>query len=602
MRSLFASIALMIGVALSGAAEAKCSVAKFLDMPVTMAGLRPMVPAQINGHDVKFIADSGAFYSTISPGSAAELSLTLTAAPFGFYLKGIGGDANASIATVKDFGLGPAVLHKVQFLVGGSEVGGVGLLGQNILGLDDVEYDLAHGAIRLMKPKDCDRNTNLAYWAGTTPVSELDIESKDTARFHTNGIVYLDGARIRATFDTGAPLSILTRAAAARAGIKPDSPGVVPAGPASGLGRHIGQSWIGGFQSLKVGDEEIRKIKLRFGDLGDVDFDMLIGADFFLSHRIYVANGARKLFFTYNGGPVFDLTVHRAALPAIADAATGASAAAPAAPATMTGAAAEPKTAEEYSRRGAALAAQLDFARALPDLTRAVELAPDNAAYHYQRALALASSGQRPAALADLDRALVLKPADPEMLLTRVRMRLAGKNREGAKMDLDSAAMSAAGPSNLRLPIGEMYDALGEFDAAITQYDLWIAAHPDDSRMPTALNGRCWARGRAGHDLDKAIADCDRALRLRPHTAEFLDSRGLARLRKGDLDKALADYDAALALRPRTAWSLYGRGLIELNKGLKAKGDADLAAAIALDPKIPAEARASGLVIPSAGS
>lgn len=596
MRSLFATIAMMIGVAaLPGSAQAACSIDKFLDMPVTMAGLRPMVPAQINGHDVKFIADSGAFYSSISPGSAAELSLKLTPAPFGFFMKGIGGDANASIATVKDFGLGPSVLHKVQFLVGGSEVGGIGLLGQNFLGLDDAEYDLAHGAIRLMKPKGCDRSANLAYWAGaTTPVSQLDIESVTTARFHTSGIVYLDGVRIRATFDTGAPLSILTRAAAARAGIKPDSPGVVSAGQTGGIGRHTGQSWIGGFQSLRIGDEEIKKIRLRFGDLGDVDFDMLIGADFFLSHHIYVANSVHKLFFTYNGGPVFDLTVHKAEAPAIADAPAAASAGV-----TTPGAAGEPKTAEEYSRRGAALSAQLDFAHALPDLTRAVELAPDNATYRYQRAVALARSGQRPAALADLDHALVLSPADPEALLMRAQLRLAGGNRDGARADLASLSHAVAAPSNLRLQISAMYDRLGDTDAAIAQLDQWIPAHPDDSRMPEALNDRCWARATTGQDLDQAIADCDRALKLRPHTASYLDSRGLARLRKGDADKALADFDAALALNPRLALSLYGRGLIEANKGEKAKGDADMAAAIALEPKIGIRAKKFGLPVPS---
>ena len=40
---------------------------------------------------------------------------------------------------------------------------------------------------------------------------------------------------------------------------------------------------------------------------------MLIGADFFLSHRIYVASSQRKLYFTYNGGPVFNLDTPGAA-------------------------------------------------------------------------------------------------------------------------------------------------------------------------------------------------------------------------------------------------------------------------------------------------
>ena len=50
------------------------------------------------------------------------------------------------------------------------------------------------------------------------------------------------------------------------------------------------------------------------------------------------------------------------------------------------------------------------------------------------------------------------------------------------------------------------------------------------TRSPSA--GRCWARALTGRDLDKALADCDRALRLAPKTPEFLDSRGLVHLRR----------------------------------------------------------------------
>ena len=34
---------------------------------------------------------------------------------------------------------------------------------------------------------------------------------------------------------------------------------------------------------------------------------MLLGSDFFLAHHIYVAYSQDKVYFTYNGGPVFDL-------------------------------------------------------------------------------------------------------------------------------------------------------------------------------------------------------------------------------------------------------------------------------------------------------
>ena len=36
--------------------------------------------------------------------------------------------------------------------------------------------------------------------------------------------------------------------------------------------------------------------------------DMLIGADFFRAHRVYIARGQKKMYFTYQGGPVFMLS------------------------------------------------------------------------------------------------------------------------------------------------------------------------------------------------------------------------------------------------------------------------------------------------------
>lgn len=600
MRTLLAIITAFAAAALplSASAETKCSLGKLLEFPVTMDGLRPIVPATINGHEVKFIADSGAFYSFISPGSAAELSLKLRSAPPGFYVTGVGGDASMSIATAKDFGLGTNTLHNIEFLVGGSEVGSTGLLGQNVLGIGDVEYDLANAAIRLFRPHNCSK-TILAYWAGDKPISQLDIEERVGAQFHTAGTVILNGVKIRAIFDTGAPVSMLTTAAAARAGVKPNGPGVIDAGTSSGIGRRSVQTWIGPFQALRIGDEEIQKIRLRFGDMGDAGFDMLLGADFFVSHRVYVSNSQRKLYFTYNGGRVFDLSVRRPETRTIADAtaALPAGGAKPAAASKADGP--EPATADDYARRGNARAARRDLESALADLTRACELAPNNPEFRYRRAQILLQTGGRPMAMADLERALTLKPDYADALLLRAEMRMRSGDKAAARVDLDAADRALPTPSDHRLQLGGAYDNIGDLDAAISQYDRWIAAHPADSRMPVALNGRCWARAIIGHDLDKAIADCDRALKLRPRTAAFLDSRGLARLRQGDLDKALADYQAALAIAPKLGWSLYGRGIIEQKKGLDAQSKTDIAAAIALDPDLPEKMKKMGLAPPS---
>src|SRR5262245_26327321 len=68
-------------------------------------GLAPMVDARINGKNVEFILDSGAFYSLITPAAAAEHQLPLHPAAYGFRVRGIGGSAEAQVATVKEFGI-----------------------------------------------------------------------------------------------------------------------------------------------------------------------------------------------------------------------------------------------------------------------------------------------------------------------------------------------------------------------------------------------------------------------------------------------------------------------------------------------------------------
>ena len=561
-------------------ALAACSVSRIAEFAVTMQNLSPVIETNINGKDARFIIDSGAFFSLISPGSAAELGLRLEPAPAGFYIMGIGGKAGISVATIKEFKLAGASLHNVEFMVGGSEFGATGLLGQNVLRLGDVEYDLAHGAVRLMRSKGCG-NVNLAYWHGDKSFSMLETVPTTPAAPHTVGTVILNGVRLRATFDTGAGLTMLSLDAAARAGVKPGDPGVVDAGETGGIGRHVVRSWIAPFASLKLGDnEEIQRIKLRIGRIDLDDTDMLVGADFFLSHRVYVANDLHRMFITYNGGPVFDLSVH----------AEGA-----AHPPTTAAVDVQPTDAAGFARRGAAFAARRQYRDAIADFGRAIALAPSDARYPWQRATARFASGERDAALADLDLALKLDPKAVDARLARAGAHIEDDDHGPSRADADAVDHLLAPASDRRFELAEIYETIGAFDQALPQYDLWIRAHPDDNRRAVALNGRCWTRAQMGRDLDKALDDCNAALRLRPGAAEMLDSRGMVQLRLGNLDRAIADYDAALARNHEIAWSLYGRGLARQRKGLKDEGAADLAAAVKLDAKLPERARKLGI-------
>jgi predicted aspartyl protease/Flp pilus assembly protein TadD len=584
-------------------AAGTCTLGRVAEIPITMAGTRPLINAKINNQEARFVLDSGAFYSMISTATAAEFNLKLTPGPYGLKLQGIGGTVTAQIATVKEFGIAGALIHNVEFLVGGSEVGSEGLIGQNFLHQWDVEYDFSKGVVRLFKPEGC-RKARMAYWLtpGQT-YSETGIESVMQSRMHTVGEGYVNGQHIRVTFDTGAYNSFLSLRAAARAGIKIDSPGVVEAGYSRGIGRGMVKTYIATASSFKIGDgEEIKNARLRIADSDLAESDMLLGSDFFVSHHIFVANSQSKLYLSYNGGPVFNLAKTTPATTPQADEVQKVEAAKDEAPGDQqAGAAAADQQADPdaLARRGEASAARHDFEHALADLSKAVELRPDNPEYLFQRALIYRQSGQAALALADLDHVLTLNQDFLRAYLPRAEIRLGDKNVEGAIADLDATDRLAPKQADLRFALAERYEAVNRFAQAIAQYDLWIQNHPVDSRFAAALGQRCRASAIQNEALDVGLADCNKALRIadkkNPSYGHLLENRGLLELRQANNDKAIADFDAALKIMPKSATALYGRGVAKVRKNKTAEGEADMAEAVKIAPHIAAPFSARGL-------
>jgi tetratricopeptide (TPR) repeat protein/predicted aspartyl protease len=589
-RHLIGVALLAFGITLPPApVAAECKLAQLAELPVTMNGLRGLVAAKINGKDARFIADSGAFWSVLTPAAAEEFRLPLRSAPFGFTMLGIGGVVEIRLTTVDELTLANIPLRRIDFIVGGSEpgAGAAGLLGQNVLRVGDVEYDYANGVIRLLRPTDC-RGRMLAYWAHSQPYSVLEIESATQQNPRTKGSAFINGTKISVQFDTGAATSVVSLRAAERAGVRPGGPDVVDGGVTGGSGRGVIRTWIGPFASFKIGDEEIRHTRLRIGEVLVPGIDMLIGADFFLSHHIYVANSQAKLYFTYNGGPVFNL--------ATAPQPPAAVAAVPATDDSRAEESQQPADAASFARRGAAYAARRDYEHAVADLNRACELAPTESAYFYARGSERWELQQRDAALADFDQALELRPDEVNVRVARAQARLATGDHAGAIADLDAADANAPKSADVRAHIGHLYARLDRLPQAIAQFDQWIGSHALDGHLFSQLNARCWARALLGRELDKALSDCNAALKLNPTEPEILDSRGLVHLRRGEFDQSIADYDAALRLRPELPWSLYGRGLAKLHKGMAADGESDIAAARAVKPQIEEDARRYGIV------
>jgi predicted aspartyl protease/tetratricopeptide (TPR) repeat protein len=581
-------------------AHAACKMSKMAELPVIMVGPHPLTDAKINDKPVRFIVDSGAVYSMISSASATELGLKIKDAPYGMRIVGVGGVTKAMVASVDVFTLAGIPVRNMQFLVNNSlgSLGGesVGLLGQNVFGVSDVEYDFANGKIRFIKSDDCP-HAMLAYWvpAGQS-YSVVDIDPISLYHTHITGSAYLNGAKIQVTFDTGTTYSVLGLRAAERAGIDRKSPGVLDAGYVTGIGAGGARSYVATFSSFKVGDEEIRNAKLRFAGIPTVATDMLLGADFFLSHRVYLAAAQHKLYFTYNGGPVFNLKPTTIAAPAgeAPESAESKDSLTPSETADEhvadTKNAAEKQDAAEFGRRGAASASRQDYEHALGDLTRACELAPDNPEYFFQRAVVYRRTAKPALANKDLDRALELKPDYILALLERAQMRTQAKNFQGARADLDAVDQYASKQSDIRfdLALGYLWaDLPGQ---AVAQFDTWTAAHKQDSKWRGALSSRCWARALQNENLDEALSDCDRALHAvyekTPGYSDVLRYHGFVRYRMGRYDKAISDYDDALKLDPKSAATLYCRGLAKIKLKRTEDGQADIAQALKIQPTV----------------
>lgn len=305
-------------------AAAKCQLQQAAELHIAVENHRALVPVEINGQRVRMIVDTGASTTILFPDAARRLGLMTRYLPGAIRVSGVGGQAHAQTAVIDALKLDQAYAVKSFMVVvaGGHGVAGgdaVGLLGQDILSNWDVELDLAHGLIRLLHPVDCKRD-EMVYWGAA--YAQTPIEPNRTLLNHTTVRALLNGKAVDAFLDTGAQSSVVTLAAAAMAGIRPTSAQVQQAGLSHGLGDFAEASWTATFDTFGLGEETINHAKIRMADLFEHNThvetgshiaarednlpEMLLGADFFLSHHVLISNSQRMVYFSYNGGPVFD--------------------------------------------------------------------------------------------------------------------------------------------------------------------------------------------------------------------------------------------------------------------------------------------------------
>lgn len=180
----------------------------------------------------------------------------------------------------------------------------------------------------------------------------------------------------------------------------------------------------------------------------------------------------------------------------------------------------DPKTADDFLRRGAQRATSADWAGARVDFEKAVAIEPGNA--NALAALAMLDLGQKnaQAALANADRALAIDPMNA----------VAAKTRAALEVDRDPTQ-------------------------AIRHATIAIDRNPNEG-LALAVRSRAYL---AQGDYKSALADAERLVQVAPENPAAYFARASARQRLGETDKALLDFDAVLRREPRMIDAYLGR-------------------------------------------
>lgn len=125
-----------------------------------------------------------------------------------------------------------------------------------------------------------------------------------------------------------------------------------------------------------------------------------------------------------------------------------------------------------------------------------------------------------------------------------------------------------------------VWNYLGEFDKAIDDCNAALRLEPECAmafdRRAQALTGK--------GELEAALADFEKAIELTPNYASTYTHRARAWLRKGDLDRTMADCDEALKREPSLSVAHYFRGRVWSRKAATGWAIASYTKALTLNP------------------
>ena len=319
-------VLLVFGVGSFGATwadDATCRFVKMETVPITFDGAQPMVEGKINGKSMVMRLGSGNPFSVLMAPVARAMKLPMATAD-AISQAGTNGSGSVYVADIESLSVGSingsadqlAVLAPPTLPTSSFDAD----VGSDFLFQSDLEFNFPAREVYFFRPANCN-TAFLGYWDSDASVVPFEgVSSTDPRPAFT---VQVNGHDVLAIFSSGEEASRIDLTTAASLGVTPDSPGVTRIEQVDEGTRNHVDKWIAPFDTITIGSERLRHVKIVMTDflgvlrhhtfLRDARLldqpKLILGADFLKAHRVLVAVSQKRLYFSYVGGPIFTTTL-----------------------------------------------------------------------------------------------------------------------------------------------------------------------------------------------------------------------------------------------------------------------------------------------------
>jgi predicted aspartyl protease len=319
--AISAAVLALCHIGVPGQARAACSLGAVAVVPLQPAEGHMTFDATINGQSAKFLLDTGAFATMLVPSAAERLGMNPS--QLNMEAMGFGGTQHVFHARAKQMRFGGLNADGMDLGVAdmwkSGWTGADGLFGMNMMAAYDIDLDFIGGHFILFEADgDCRKPavalTPPLYLAKLEPIShnrEIDV------------VIDIEGTKVRAQLDTGAPRTVLFKSTAIRLGVS-----LAPLhAPGHAVSHGIGPLPVGAmthvFKTVTIGDLQFNNMPVEIVDYnnpnlgraeigslipgGDDEAEgqaqMLLGADFAQKVHVWISNSSHKMILQYPPSP-----------------------------------------------------------------------------------------------------------------------------------------------------------------------------------------------------------------------------------------------------------------------------------------------------------